>query len=416
MLRFSTSRSTALRVGTLIVLSGGTLDVGTTSNPVVSSAKAEIVIKDWALNTSADPDQYGTGILVVGGTINIHGAVKSPTWTRLAAEPRAGDITLVLSQAVTGWNAGDQLVVPDSREAPLRDNDAQVERRTIQSISSDGHTITLSAPLTYAHPGARDLNGAVVYLPHVMNLTRNVLIRSENPAGTRGHTMATQRSTVDIRYAEYRDLGRTTISPLDPTVNHIGRYALHIHHMMGPVPNQTPSNGYQFTVMGNAVYDDNASRSRIKWPITIHNSHYGLVQGNTVYNGGGAGIATEDGSESYNVIERNMVVRVLGEGDREGIKSNGARESGSQGIGLWFRGPNNYIRNNVAANSVETQAETAYGFEYYQVYAGDVRIPSFKGADTGVEGEYSVRSTYSIPVLDFSGNETYGSPQGLTFW
>jgi hypothetical protein len=413
-LRFSTNQTTRLNVGTLIVLPNGALEVGTSSNPIPLSVTAEIIIKSKALNLTIDPDQYGTGLLSVNGNITIHGSVKDPTWVRVAAEPRAGNTSILLEQPVSGWRTGDLIVLPDSREDPTRNNDAQLERRTIQSISSDQRTITLSSPLTYTHPGARDQNGNIVLLPHVMNLTRNVIIRSESPSGTRGHTLYTDRANVDIRYSEFRDLGRTTIAPLSNSSNHIGRYALHLHHVMGPT--QTPANGYQFTVIGNALLDTNTARSRIKWPLAVHDSHYGLVRANTVYNAGGAGIVTEDGNESYNVIERNFVARVQGEGDRQGNKSNGAREPGSQGIGLWFHGGNNYVRNNVGANAVESTDEAAYGLEIFQEFVGDVRIPNFKGADTSIAGQYTLRSIYTIPILEFSGNESYGNPQGMTYW
>jgi hypothetical protein len=364
----------------------------------------------------------------VNGAISVHGAAKAPTWVRLAAEPLAGATTLTLQEAVTGWEVNDQLVLPDTREDPARINDAQVELRTISAISGDRKTLTLSSALTHNHRGPRDpllgspaplvpLPGGGHLLPHVMNLTRNIVIRSANPAGTRGHTLFTHRSIVDIRYAEFRDLGRTTIDPLNDVTNHIGRYALHMHHLIGPAPGQTPANGYQYTALGNSLWDNTASRSRIKWPIAIHNSHYGLISGNTVYNAGGAGLVTEDGSESFNVIERNMVVRVLGLGDREGRKVGGAHEPGSQGIGLWFRGPNNFIRHNVAANSVElTNIEAAYGFEFYFAFLGNVRIPNFKGADPGTAGQFTLRDIFSIPILQFTDNETYGNPQGFTFW
>jgi hypothetical protein len=419
-LRFSTTQTTRLRVGTLIVLPNGTLEVGTSSNPIPPSVTAEIIIKNKALNLTIDPDQYGTGLLSVNGNITIHGGVKDPTWVRVAAEPRAGNASILLEQPVTGWRTGDLIVLPDSREDPTRNNDAQLERRTIQSISADQRTIMLSSPLTYTHPGARDQNGNIVLMPHVMNLTRNVVIRSESPSGTRGHTLYTDRANVDIRYAEFRDVGRTTISPLDNNTNHIGRYALHFHHLMGPT--RTPANGYQFTAIGNAILDTNTARSRIKWPIAVHNSHYGLVQANTVFNAGGAGIVTEDGSESYNVIEGNAVFRVLGEGDRVGTKSNGVAEPGSQGVGFWFHGPNNYIRGNVAANSLEVKGagEAAYGFEFFQAGDGGLdttpAIPNFKGADTSIAGQYTTRDIYTIPILEFSNNETYGSPQGMTYW
>ena len=49
-----------------------------------------------------------------------------------------------------------------------------------------------------------------------------------------------------------------------------------------------------------------------KWGITIHNTHYGLVSDNVLYNYAGALLTTEDGSESFNVIERNFATRSSG--------------------------------------------------------------------------------------------------------
>jgi hypothetical protein len=40
------------------------------------------------------------------------------------------------------------------------------------------------------------LSDSTRLLPHVGNATRNVVIRSENPAGTRGHTLFTHRADV----------------------------------------------------------------------------------------------------------------------------------------------------------------------------------------------------------------------------
>src|SRR4030095_12957830 len=96
--------------------------------------------------------------------------------------------------------------------------------------------------------------------------------------------------------------------------------------------------------------------------------------------------------------------------------SNGAFEPGSQGSGLWFHGGNNYVRNNVGANTVENTVEDGYGFGIFQEKVGDVRIPNFKGADVTQSGQYTLRSLYEIPVLEFNGNEAYGNPQGMTYW
>lgn len=110
-----------------------------------------------------------------------------------------------------------------------------------------------------------------------------------------------------------------------------------MHHVPGP-PN--PSNtGYQFTIIGNAVADSQ------KWPLTIHNSHHGLIHDNVVFNGLGAGIITEDGNESYNEFVRNFGVGIFGD-------VSPRDQDGRDGSIFWFHGFNHIVRDNVAANGV----------------------------------------------------------------
>lgn len=113
-LAFGTGAPTRLTVGTLTVMEGGILTIGTVCAPVPAGITAELVIANQPLNTSLDPDRFGTGLLGLG-TVTMYGAEKTPTWTRLATEPRAVDTTLTLSQPVIGWRAGDRLILPDTR-------------------------------------------------------------------------------------------------------------------------------------------------------------------------------------------------------------------------------------------------------------------------------------------------------------
>ena len=62
-----------------------------------------------------------------------------------------------------------------------------------------------------------------------------------------------------------------------------------------------------------------------------------------VYRTHGAGIVTEDGTESFNVFDHNFAMRSGGSGDfapRSGYSGAGA-DPGGEGAGFWFRGPNN---------------------------------------------------------------------------
>ena len=417
LLRFDTRKDTRIKVGNLTVMDSGRLEVGTEANPVSPNVTAEIVIADRPIDRTIDPGQIGTGIEGLG-RITMHGSVKTPTFARLAEEPRAGAATLVIDQPAAGWKPGDRLVIPDTRQlrGSERGSNYRPEDEKVSIVSTSANQITLAAPLRYDHKGARNADGKLEFLPHVGNVSRNVVVRSENPQGTRGHMIFMSRADVDLRYVEVRDMGRTRMGVLDNSevdaagrlirfgTNQIGRYAIHFHHDFGP--SATPANGYHFTLIGNAV--DGAP----KWGITVHNTHYGLVRDNVVYNTHGAGIVTEDGTESFNVFDHNFALRSEGSGDfapRSGY-GGAAPDPGGEGAGFWFRGPNNYIRNNVAANA------DAFGFGLAAGSLDVVQIPAFKGADTSRRAETVALDTTGAAVLEFRDNEAYGAMQAGVAW
>src|SRR5262249_19076605 len=87
---FATSKNTKVIAGSITLMPWGTLQGGTAASPVGSNYKAEIVIADKAIDTSTDPQQFGTGLIALG-TVTIHGATMSQTWDQLAQDTRAGD-------------------------------------------------------------------------------------------------------------------------------------------------------------------------------------------------------------------------------------------------------------------------------------------------------------------------------------
>jgi hypothetical protein len=421
-LNFRTDVSTGLLVANLQVAPGGTLTVGTTTAPVVAGVTASILIADQPIDTVFDPSQYGTGI-VGEGTIRIAGVAMTSTFVRLAAEPLQGATTLTLAQPVGGWSVGDRLILPDSQAydaASAPPYIPQWEELQLAGISADGLTLTLAAPLAFDHLGAHAVDGTLLYLPHVADFTRNVVIASQNPAGTRGHVLFTDRADVDVRYARFDRMGRTTNDPLDSTTfdangnvthigtNQIGRYALHAHHLFGPA---TPrADGYQFSFVGNAMDGDADVADARKWAIDVHNSFYGLIQANVVYNAVGAGIATEDGSESYNLFDSNFVARVGG----TGLRNN----DGTDGQAMWFHGPNNSVTNNVVTDVYGASYGLGYtGYAITAPYLGVMNVPAFRGADpTVVGGSVGIDMNHDAPLTNFSDNEAYGLQNGMTVW
>ena len=441
-LAWATNQDTRLRITVLQVLPHGTLTIGAPGHPVSPNHKAELIIRDVPLDVHGkDPSQYGNG-LTVFGNITVHGAPVDRAYVRLASESHLGQSTLQLEQAPSGWKSGDRLIIPDTRQIPFRKKQkylSQAEEPTVLTLA--GSTLTLTAPLQFDHWGPRNADGEVGpiergMLPHVGNLTRNVLIRStrlaetsktnyclgadnvNNPSScvTRGHTLFTRRATVDIRYASFEHLGRTTNESLNNTsvdgngtptsigLNQIGRYSLHMHRVMGPV--NTANTGYQFTLLGNVI------EGMLKWGLAVHDSHYGLIKDNIAYDGQGAAITTEDGNESFNVFERNFVVhtkagdqeQVLESPKRGGVFSN-RRLFGTTRDGFWFSGMNNYVRDNVVANS----PDFAYNYNGYYLTPNQP-IPNFRGANMETDSTIHV----ALPVLESARNEAYGATgQGL---
>jgi PKD repeat protein len=411
--------NTEIVVGNFVVMPGGDLEVGTVAAPIAANVMANIVIANQAINSAMDPSQFGTGLIGLG-TVHMAGAAKTP-FVLLAAELHAGSTTLSLSQVPTGWQVGDQLFLPDTQQYYTNPGNGYVpqwEMATIAKIS--GTTITLTSPLLYNHLGAHDTDGTLRFLPNVVDLSRNVMISSQDPKGTRGYVMFTGRADVDIRYIGFCELGRTTVNALDSITyapsgqpNHVGknqvdRYPMYFRHLDGPA--QIPADGYQFTAIGNEIDNGGSAAPLQKWGLVLHDSNYGLISGNVVQNVGGAGFVTQDGSESYNVFDGNFaaVISAPGKSDETDLAVGG--NPGRDGAGFWFRGHNNYVRNNVAVDS-------AMGFQYMSYRRGMIPVPLFQGADSSNPAQMQTLNLGTLPILQFQGDEAYGAMgRGLDIW
>jgi hypothetical protein len=411
-LRFSSKVSTRMTVGTLIVFEGGSLQIGQANNPVSVNAKAEIVFDGSWLYAPTDPKQYGVGLLGFG-EVSVYGAPKSRTWLRLGAEAKAGDSYIDLETKVSGWQVGETIFLPDSRQIPghmVDDLAAGVqgifspewEEATIARIV--GKRVYLTSPLKYSHLGARNENDVLEFLPHVAVLERNVVFRSLTPNGKRGHVLLGGRADVDIRYARFESLGRTDATvPLDTSTvdelgvvthvgtNQIGRYSLHIHHLIGPA--NSANTGYQFQLIGNSLDDGR------KWGIAVHGASYGLIQDNFAYEMQGAGFVTEDGSEIENDFYRNFAAKILGTNaeSRDDLRPGHGGRSGS---GFWLRRAGNNLRDNVVANA------SFAGVIINGYWSDDLPLPAFRGALVSEPGQGIIPEQQ--PVGTIKNLEMYG--------
>lgn len=340
------------------VLPGGSLDFGRPSDPVLR--KVDLQMKDVPLLTGTDgdlgpdPEQFGNGILVFGEWVS-HGRQLNKTWTSFHPVA-AGATKLTLTEAVN-WQVGDELLIPDTRQmnanpgwqappiGPRRES-----RVTIAAI--DGNTLTLSKPLDFEHAAAAG------QLPYVANCTRNIVVRSENPRGTRGHTMFMDTAHVNLYYTAFLDLGRTLPKRLDSYdaktqhvgTNQIARYGgPHWHHVHGHADAQE--------LTGRLVGCYGNGSDITKWFLVQHGTHDLLIADNVADQFVGGSFVTEDGFEVRGRYLRNFACGSRGNGTNGKFNLLNSGEPGTQhapgaeGSGFWFHGSAHVVHSNVSINN-----------------------------------------------------------------
>lgn len=358
-----------------------------------------VTIRNRPLNTSIDPEQYGNGLILLG-QVHLAGVAVPATFARLGDEIRAGQPAFTLAEPFTAA-VGDRLVFPGSNQHFKDSEPYQPQWETCVAATVGSAAIACTQPFQFPHLGAYDQDGVRRFLPHVGNLSRSLVIRSEDPSGTRGHVIFTATAEVDVRYVRFEHLGRTTIAPLDNTTydggqrvlkigtNQIGRYPAHFHHVHAGT---RQPNGRTFNFIGNAI------EGSPKGCVIVHGTHEGLVQDNVCYDTAGAAFVTEDGSETGNHFDHNLSVKAWGTGDDRGDQRKSQNDWWWEGVNFWFRGPANLLTRNVGANA------NAYGLAFMMVGA------AWESADK------SIQRADRQPFQQVQDNEFYSVFGGFTVW
>ncbi len=395
VLRFARDRSTELNVGVVRIGSGGhdhgsgvedvhktdqapprqltsALEVGLPEAPIPAPHTARIRLHALeGMNLEDEP----AIIARPGGRLDLHGAPLSRTWVKLGATAEPGASVVVLSQPVTGWRVGDEVIVTASegrrvgpggtyRAGQPRSVPTETERRVIRAI--DETRITLDAPLKFVHTGEGEFRSEVA------NLSRTVIVESAQPDIARGHTMHHWGSGGSLSYARFAHLGKEGV---------LGRYPIHFHLADDTLRGSS--------VVGVAVVD-----SHNRW-ITIHGTHYMVVRDCVGYQSVGHGFFLEDGTEVYNVLDRNLAVQAF-RGRR--LPKQELPFDPNDAAGFWWaNGRNTLIRNVSCENDV-------YGFRYdMQMTRGfDSHLP-IRQPD-GSTAKVDVRT---IPIWRFEKNEAH---------
>src|SRR5947208_301457 len=214
--------------------------------------------------------------------------------------------------------------------------------------------------------------GQVVCPGEVAVLSRNVVVESADPQAGRGHTMYHRGSAGAISYTEFRHLGKEGV---------LGRYALH-YHLVG----NTMRGSY---VLGASIWD-----SANRW-LTIHGTNFLVVRDCVGYQSIGHGYYLEDGTEVYNVLDRNLAVQAfLG----KPLPKQVLPYDKNDGSGFWWANCHNTFTRNVAADCDE------YGYFFQAAKTADFDPALSVRQSDGSRRKVDVRT---LPFIRFDGNEAH---------
>ena len=348
----------------------GALLVGTEDAPIdpKHTALIRLVMFD-GMNAESLP-----ALVDCGGRMEFHGAEMNRTWVKLGAAAQKGDATLTLAESVTGWKPGDHVVIvsttrqtkhPDKKTFREHAHElTETEERVIRS--GNGTQITLDAPLAFSHI----VEGR--YRGEVANLSRNVIVESADPAKSRGHTMFHRGSSGAIHYAEFRHLGKEGV---------LGRYSIHFHLVRDSMRGAS--------VIGASIWD-----SANRW-ITIHGTDYLVVRDCVGYKSVGHGFFLEDGTEVFNVFDRNLAIQAEG---GKPLPNQVLPYDHNDGAGFWWANSLNTFTRNVAADCDE------YGYRFDAVQSAEFSLALRVPKPDGTRSPVDIRT---LPFVRFEGNEAH---------
>lgn len=190
-----------------ILIKGGRFEVGTEAEPFTHNA---VITLHGDRYESVEIPHAGAKVLAVSnedlghhheggmihfhelGSLEIHGADRMTTWTKLESTVAAGDTELHLAEDVD-WAAGDRLVVTSSTTRAADAEIVEVVARVSARHVSVTPLVRTHESYIYTPPAGAERHGTVDMRVEVGLLSRNVIIQGdENSASQKfgAHTMA----------------------------------------------------------------------------------------------------------------------------------------------------------------------------------------------------------------------------------
>ncbi len=398
-LNFSRTRNSSLKVDTMVALGGSEFEMGTENNPIPEGVVAKLIIEDQGdfvntdiTNPDYDPSHLGLGF-IAHGSVEIYGMKRTGYAT--FDEALSGATSIRVDELPTDWKIGDKIVLAGTARSATED-----EARIITGLG--GNVVSFKKPLDYNHVTPRHTKENLVLKLHVINLTRNAIITTQEEGNyryvmdgtepkSRGHVMFMHTNDVDIHYAGFYELGRTNklakminkgaiIGPRPSedvdfeytTVAHnpIARYPCHFH--------RTGADGSSFGVVKGCAIDGSPG-----WGYVNHRGAV-YIENNVAYNVNGASFISEVGNEIGTFIN-NVAIRTLGTGEENFTgdptfsaptkgpytAQENINEFGSAGDGFWIHSHMVVMKDNVASGFRGT------GFQFWnQAIDGYDRDPT----------------------------------------
>jgi hypothetical protein len=334
------------------------LEIGTLDQPIRKSAIIRLTYFE-GMNKDSLP-----ALICCGGRMDLHGTPMSRTWVKLGADATKGALVVTLSEPVTGWKVGDRLLVTGTKDPDEQRGVHYTEEATITGIVDN--KLTLDQALKFNHLGTGEYRGEVA------NLSRNVIVESADVAN-RGHTMYHRHSAGSISYAEFRHLGKEGV---------LGRYAIHFHLIGNTMRGSS--------VIGVSVWD-----SGNRW-VTVHGTNYLVVRDCVGYQSKGHGFFLEDGTEVYNVFDRNLAIQSK---RAKALPKQALPFDHNEGAGFWWANSLNTFTRNVSCEN----GLYGYRFEATRTSSFNLTLPIMQ--PDGMRKPTDIRT---LPFVRFEDNEAHG--------
>src|SRR5499427_4861651 len=212
--KLSFANNADLELTTEWIMVHGELEIGTEAKPHTRKATITLTdnVKGEDFGGLGGNDRSDRGIMLMGGTLNLHGNRKD-SWTKLAKTAAAGSTTIEVLNA-GDWKKGDVIVLASTDYDPH-----QAEQRTISSVS--GKVITLDQKLEYMHFG--QITFGVDERGEVGMISRNIHLQASADAEksfSGGHVMAMAGSKMQVSGVEFFRMGQH---------ENLARYPIHWH-------------------------------------------------------------------------------------------------------------------------------------------------------------------------------------------